>query len=112
MWIRNSFQNASKAFWKERPCEWNSLGAKARKRAETFSWDRVGRDHLSLIGDLKEKRNQVAPPLPLSVHFTQRQDQSGDLCGLVVLRELVGKEGNANGVLDKCRKMEGMFTAP
>lgn len=133
--------------------EW---GTRARKRAESFSWERVGRDHITLIDDLKEKRDRVTPPVPLSLHFTQRQEGSNGISGVAraynhfagepgplpripfmgqeidcteglaiylsqvmfpneveaVIRGLIDKEGNARGVLDKCRKIEEMFTAP
>ena len=55
------------------------LGRQARERAEAFSWDRIGRQHIELIEELQEKREQGNHPVPLTVHFAQGYDAKGNI---------------------------------
>ena len=55
------------------------LGCRARKRAGSFSWDNIAKQHVSLIESLLNKRDQPACSVPLTVHFSQTCDSEGNI---------------------------------
>ena len=74
--------------------ERSDLGERARGRAKTFSWDRIARQHIELIEDLLQKREQGDYPVPIAVHFVRGCDaKANEHCVPKALNYLGSRQG-------------------